>query len=45
MTLTALILAVIYLGWRVLSLQNQCDELRSELLRVKSYCWTIFKER
>ena len=35
MTLTALILAVIYLGWRVKNLQDQNDELRHMVLRMR----------
>jgi len=36
MTLTALIMAVIYLGWRVRSLQDQNDELRIMVLRMRA---------
>lgn len=36
MTLTALIIMAVYLSWRVKTLQDQCDELRVMVLRMRA---------
>lgn len=40
-TLFSLIVICAYLLYRVYSLQQQCDELRTDLLKVKAYSWRV----